>query len=161
MGLLEEIVYYLSGSENRAHIWQFLLGILEGDGCIGGGKNRFGISFAFQRDDEIIRELLSTLGIKYSVDTSRLNRGEGLGAYATFWLFEVLLNLLKLSDKLFCYYPKRRQTFIERLLKQRTVQRIMDGEKPGLFLSSIGEKEVDFSELQIILSKLQKELNSH
>ncbi|MHA1419867.1 MAG: hypothetical protein ACTSPO_13195 [Candidatus Heimdallarchaeaceae archaeon] len=125
MGLLGEIIFYLKRCENRLHLWQFLFGILEGDGSISGGKKRFGIGFACHKDDTVIRQSLDRLQIKYAVDLSRIRNETGSGIQIDFWLFEVLNNIEVLFENLFRYYPKRRLRFIERLLKQSTVRYIM------------------------------------
>ncbi len=162
MGLLGEIVYYLNGSENRAHLWQFLFGILEGDGSVCGGIKRFGIGFAFHKGDQVIRELLDKLEVKYSVDLSRVKNKTGSGIFASIWLFEVLLNLKILSQNIFIYYPKRRKTFIERLLNQPTVRFIMG---KNTHLAPISENffmENDFNleDIEQILYSLTLELSN-
>ncbi len=125
MGLLGEIVYYLKSCKNKKHLWNFLFGILEGDGSVRGGNQRLGVGFTCHEADEIIRQSLDKLQIKYAVDLSRIRNETGSGIQIDFWLFEVLCNLDLLYHNLFKYYPKRRKTFIERLLKQSTVRYIL------------------------------------
>jgi hypothetical protein len=125
MGLLGEIVYYLKSCENKKHLWNFLFGILEGDGSVRGGNQRFGVGFSCHETDEIIRQSLDKLQINYAVDLSRIRNETGSGIQIDFWLFEVLSNLDLLYHNLFKYYPKRRKTIIERLLKQSTVRYII------------------------------------
>ncbi len=156
--VMKAIIEYLNDCNNEKNLWDFLFGILEGDGSVSGGKNRIGIGFAFHNDDKVIRELLDRLKLKYSFDSSRVKREEGFGVYASIWLFEILINLKILSENLFKYYPKRRILFIERLLKQKTVKLILENKKPGLFLSLRDDEEVDFEELKSILKNLCKEL---
>jgi hypothetical protein len=160
MRLMEKILSYLRNTISTEAMWDFLFGILEGDGSVAGGQSRFGIGFACHKDDEMIRQLLDILQVKYSLDSSRVKRKEGSGIYVYFWLFEVLLNLEILSDNLFVFYPKRRKIFIERLLKQPTVRYLM-GKKSKI--SSYARSEVLAyqldNELVIkLLNGLQKEL---
>ena len=161
MGLLGEIVYYLENCENKEYLWQFLFGILEGDGSVCGGLNRLGIGFAFHNNDTVIRELLDKLEVKYSLDLSRVKNKTGFGIYASIWLFEVLLNLKILSQKLFVYYPKRRKTFIERLLKQPTVRFIMGNSAHLAPVSEnfFRENDIDLEDLKQILHSLTLELS--
>ena len=155
--VMDAITNYLNNEcMNDKDLWDFLFGILEGDGSVSGGVNRIGVGFAFHNDDKIIRELLDRLKLKYSVDTSRVKRGEGFGVYASIWLFEILSNLRILSQNLFKYYPKRRNLFIERLQKQKTVKLILENKEPGLFLSLKGDEKVDFEDLKSILINLFK-----
>jgi len=158
--LMEKIVSYLKTSTNEKHLWDFLFGILEGDGTVCGGNQRFGIGFACHKSDEIIRTLLKRLKIRYSEDSSRIRRNEGSGITVSFWLFEVLLNIKILSENLFRYYPKRRTTFIERLLKQSTVKFIMG--KTDHLAPVSGEffmtNDFDMEKVEQILLSLSQEL---
>ncbi len=123
--ILNEIIVYLNTCIYDELIWEFLFGILEGDGTVSGGKGKFGIGFSCHKDDKIILKMLKRLHIKHSVDLSRLKTGTGSSIQINFWLFEVILNLEILSKRLFIFYPKRRRLFIERLLKQSTVRYLM------------------------------------
>jgi len=160
MRLMKQIHPYLRNTINTDVKWDFLFGILEGDGCVVGGKGKFGIGFSCHKDDTTIRQLLDILQVKYSVDSSRVKRKEGSGIYACFWLFEILLNLKILSDNLFIFYPKRRKMFIERLFEQSTVKFIV-GEKDNLAPVSeqfFIENDVNLTEIEQILNSLFFEL---
>ncbi len=161
MGLLGEIVYYLKSCNNKKHLWNFLFGILEGDGSVRGGNQRFGVGFTCHETDEIIRQSLDKLQIKYTVDLSRVRNRTGSGIQIDFYLFEVLSNLNLLCHDLFKYYPKRRKMFIERLLKQSTVRYIM-GEINHLSPISrrfISENTIQLDLIKETLKKLVLELS--
>lgn len=110
-------------------VWDFLFGILEGDGFVGGGKARFSVGFATHSSDKMIEKLLTRLGIQHRTDRSRVKNNVPAGISVQFGLFEILLNLKRLCDSLFVYYPKRRRIFIERLLKQSTVKYLLKRKK--------------------------------
>jgi hypothetical protein len=75
-------------------------------------------------------------------------------------LFEVLLNLKILSEKLFIYYPKRRETFIERLLKQPTVKFIVGKTNHLAPISEqfFSDNEFNLEDVEQILKSLEFEL---
>ncbi len=156
MGLLGEIVYSLKSCKNKEHLWQFLFGILEGDGSVSGGKGRFGVGFSCHNDDEIIRHSLKRLGVQFSVDLSRVKKGIGFGIAVSFWQIEVLNNLEIISNNIFQYYPKRRKIFIERLLYQASVKKLLRNNDPIYTRTShTGHKyDLDANNLRTLLSKL-------
>ena len=160
--MMSEIEEYLKNSNVKEHMWEFLLGILEGDGSVRGGNQRFGIGFSSHKDDVIIQHLLDKLNVKYEVDMHRVKSGAGSGIQINFWLFEVLNKLNILSENLFIYYPKRRRMFIERLLKQSTVRYLM-GEISTLSpISSdyLHSSEIDLDILKSILNQLSSDLKN-
>ena len=124
--VMDTITNYLKNKcINDKDLWDFLFGILEGDGFVSGGNSSFGVGFATNLNDKIIERLLTRLGIQHRIDKSRVKDGVYAGITLHFGLFEVLLNLKRISESLFIYYPKRRNLFIERLLKQSTIEYLM------------------------------------
>ena len=160
--LMDSILFYLRNYANIDSIWDFLFGILEGDGCVSGGKGRFGVGFACHKDDRIIRPLLDKLQIKYAVDSSRIRRKEGSGISITFWLFEVLSNLDILSAKLFEYYPKRRTLFISRLIEQPSIRNLLSNKRSVTIKHTSKSKsyELNAKEIRKVINELSKELRT-
>ena len=117
--VLEKITNFLLDSKNSKYIWQFLFGVLEGDGYVGT-ENNFGINISCNIKDKIILDrLLDILDISHSV----IKKGkEGLDIRIPY--LQVLLHLKDIHKDIFYYYPKRRQYFIIRLLKQPLIQDI-------------------------------------
>lgn len=112
-------------TNNEKNIWEFLFGIMEGDGYVSGGEKRFGLSIACHENDKIIRNALEKLNITFNVDYDQVKRNISSGIRINFGLFQVLLNLEIISKKVFKYYPKRRKIFINRILEQSTVKYLM------------------------------------
>ncbi len=160
--VMDTITNYLKNKcINDKDLWDFLFGILEGDGFVSGGNSSFGVGFATNLNDKIIERLLTRLGIQHRIDKSRVKDGVYAGITLHFGLFEVLLNLKIINESLFIYYPKRRKTFIERLLKQPTVRFIMGKQ---VHLAPVSEnffKTTEFSleDLEQILDSLALELS--
>jgi hypothetical protein len=102
------------------NIWNFLFGVLEGDGNVFGGMNRFGVEFTCHVRDEIISRFLTLLKIHHN-----LNHKDDSTIKIYFTLTEVLKNIEILHDKIFTYYPKRRKIFINRLFDQSTVKHLL------------------------------------
>ena len=143
-------------------VWDFLFGILEGDGFVGGGKARFSVGFATHSSDKIIEKLLTRLGIQHRTDKSRVKNNVPAGISVQFGLFEILLNLKRMCDSLFVYYPKRRWIFIERLLKQSTVEYLLKRKETLSFFakSFILTNMLDDDEIRQLLVNLESELNN-
>ncbi len=157
--IMKKIIRHLDKCSNDNHLWDFLFGILEGDGSVSGGKSRFGVGFSFHKDDKIIREFLDKLDIKYSVDSSRVKRGTGSCIQISFGLFEILTNIGILVDRLFEFYPKRRKTFVDRLLNQQTIKNLLKYDSQ-MFLrhTTIKKKYVlDVNEIREKILKVIKE----
>ncbi|MBY9001473.1 MAG: LAGLIDADG family homing endonuclease, partial [Candidatus Heimdallarchaeota archaeon] len=147
---------------NNENCWKFLSGILEGDGFVSGGKDRFGIGFSTHSSDKIIEKTLIRLGIQYRSDKSRTKGGKPAGISFHFGLFEVLLNLEVIYLSLFTYYPKRRDLFIERLLKQPSVEYLLK-RKQTLAVparSFLLSHSLDTSSTQNFLEKLEPVLKT-
>jgi hypothetical protein len=161
--LLEETERIVSHNVNNEHSWNFLFGILEGDGFVSGGKGRFGVGFSTHSSDKIIEKTLIRLGINYRSDRSRVKNGVPAGITFQFGLFEVLQNLEILSKNIFKYYPKRRQTFVSRLLNQASVQNLLGNDKAvyiGTTASAISYS-LDADKLRRLLGKLILEIEQN
>ncbi|MCE7749437.1 MAG: hypothetical protein GPJ51_13685 [Candidatus Heimdallarchaeota archaeon] len=160
--ILKEMMEYLNLCDDKNHMWNFLFGVLEGDGSVCGGIARFGISFSFHKNDKMIRALLDKLQVKYSIDKSRIINETGSCMNASIWLFESLQNLQLFAHNLFIYYPKRRKTFVDRLLNQKTVKFVMGKHDHLAPVSEIffSETDINLEDLELILNSLEDESKS-
>jgi len=109
--LIETLIKKMK-TENKHELgYDFICGILEGDGC-ANAKSRGHISIAtnFSEKDSI-EDVLRFLKLEYRIYREGENKYTvRIGALC------ILRNLPLLKDKLFKYYPKRRQIFLERFL---------------------------------------------
>ena len=161
--IMTSVTKYLANEcLNDDEVWDFLFGILEGDGCVGGGKGRFSVCFATHSTDKIIEKLLIRLGIQYHTDKSRVKNNVPAGITVKFGLFEILLNLKRISDSLFIYYPKRRHIFIKRLLKQSTTEYLLKRKETiSTFARSfLIANMLDTEETYHLLDILEREINN-
>ncbi|OLS32984.1 MAG: hypothetical protein HeimAB125_03260 [Candidatus Heimdallarchaeota archaeon AB_125] len=159
--ILSEVVEVVKHNVNDEYNWQFLFGILEGDGYVAGGKDGFGIGFSTHLSDKVIENALIRLGINYRVDRSRVKDGTYSGITFEFGLFEVLQNLETLSENLFKYYPKRRDRFITRLINQASVEYVLK-RKQSLSAparSSLLAYNLDTDTIRTLLRKLESEIS--
>ena len=146
-----KILDHLKNEMKLQQLWLFLFGVLEGDGYVAGGKNRFGIGFATNIDDNIISEFLNKLKIKYTIDDSRIKKGLGKGLQIRIYLNQVLKNLPVISENIFKYYPKRRMMFIKRLINKPSVKKLLES-------NTLLENKNTKKESIVCLLKLKKEL---
>jgi len=149
--ILNKILDHLRNEIRAQQLWLFLFGVLEGDGYVAGGKNRFGIGFATTIEDRIIRDLLNKLKINYTIDDSRYKNGLGKGLQIRIWLNQVLLNLPVISENIFKYYPKRRTVFIKRLINKPSVKKLLES-------NTLLENNSTKKKLILCLLRLKKEL---
>lgn len=106
--------------QNPAIGFDFLCGVLEGDGCANARK-RGHISIASNRvEKNVIAYVLNILDMKYNTYKEEKNKYTiRIGA------LELIKNLPILKDKIFKYYPKRRKKFIERFCNVGAVRFIL------------------------------------
>lgn len=117
--LLKKAQSFVLRTKNAYYSWLFLLGIMEGDGSVGRGRNRCRLIITCLKSDEIIPVLLKKVGVRPLEEKypKPLNKAD-----YSFGIVPILKNLTILEKGLFQYYPKRRKVFIERLLKLATVR---------------------------------------
>lgn len=157
--LMSKIGDELNHSNNKNLIWQFLFGVLEGDGFVSGGKSRFGVGFScnIHNKNEIIN-YLNKLNIHTHYDDSKVTNNISNGFQVYFSLKEVILNLKIISQNIFIYYPKRRKLFIERLLNQPIIKYLRNnaGKKPA-FISLLEKENYDVNLVKDLLNRLEME----
>lgn len=144
--------------------WQFLLGILEGDGFVSGGRERIGIGIACHSEDQIIVPLLNQIGISYVIDAFKQKSYPKGNSYSVIMsLKEILKNLEIFKEFLFIYYPKRRKKFILRLLEKSVIKSILHNELDSPYIQKyiVEEPAVDINIIKSFLLELAKERESY
>ena len=120
--LLSFIENLLFLTKNKDLPWQFLFGIMEGDGCVSGGRNRCRIGITCVKSDILIPTLLQKVDINQV--TKIYKKGQN-AVDISFGLIPILKNFPRLHKFLFKYYPKRRRTFIKRLLDLPSIRYLL------------------------------------
>ncbi|MHA2271052.1 MAG: hypothetical protein ACXACI_04255 [Candidatus Hodarchaeales archaeon] len=159
--LLRKVQSFVLRASNTYYSWSFLLGIMEGDGSVGGGRDRCRLKITCLEVDEIIPELLANVGIN---PLKEAYQKPSNAVDYSFGIVPILKNLTILEEELFRYYPKRRKVFIERLLKLATVQFLLK-ETDELFplaLHPLKENYIlDDEKIIVTLIKMRKELTKN
>ncbi|MHA2298722.1 MAG: AbrB/MazE/SpoVT family DNA-binding domain-containing protein [Candidatus Hodarchaeales archaeon] len=141
--------------------WQFLFGIMEGDGSVGGGTDRCRLVITCNKSDKIIPYLLNKVGIKQLLGTNKYSEQSPNTMDYSFGLIPILKNLSILQKHLFFYYPKRRKLFIKKLLNTASVRYLL-GEIDQLFplaLHPLRENKITCDNYIVeLLIKLRNEL---
>lgn len=110
--LLQFLFNEIKKNKNRKIALDFILGVLEGDGCPGPEKRGHIVIATNSEDSLVLEEILGVCKIKFHV------RKEGGNRYIIhIGSLEIIRNISILKDKLFKYYPKRRKILKERLAK--------------------------------------------
>jgi len=153
--IMNLLIKHINNSNDILLTWNFLFGILEGDGFVSGGSKNVGIGFTTGNHDIIIHPSLNKLGVDHLINIKaddNSNMDIKIGLYAT------LANLDIIAKNVFKYYPKRRKLFIERLIDKSTTKYIMDGEdKECGNKTKLVEKTIDIEKTRNILNELEKE----
>jgi bifunctional DNA-binding transcriptional regulator/antitoxin component of YhaV-PrlF toxin-antitoxin module len=107
---LDFILDKINNENNQKLAIDFILGVLEGDGC-SNAKSRGHVMIATNmKDSKILKNILISSNLKFNI------RGESENRYSVYiWSLEIIKNISILKDKLFKYYPKRRKILKERL----------------------------------------------
>ncbi|MHA2500415.1 MAG: hypothetical protein ACXAEL_12670, partial [Candidatus Hodarchaeales archaeon] len=108
--VMKKIQSFVLNTKNAYYSWSFLLGIMEGDGSVGRGRDRCRLIITCLKSDEVIPELLTKVGVrpleqKYPKPLNKVDY--------SFGIVPILKNLTILEEELFRYYPKRRKVFIK------------------------------------------------
>lgn len=158
--LLRIVQSFVLRTGNISFSWLFLFGIMEGDGSMGGGKNRCRILITCKKTDEIIPQLLAKVGIEQLMRSSTYSSKSPNAVYYSFGLIPILKNLPIIHQNLFKYYPKRRKLFVKRLFKLASVQYILNeiDELFPLALHPLKENNIITNETIIsTLKRIQRE----
>ncbi|OLS24794.1 MAG: hypothetical protein HeimC2_20990 [Candidatus Heimdallarchaeota archaeon LC_2] len=124
--MLDQTMEIISNSNDRKLLWDFVHGILEGDGYVAGGAERLGLGISCNIDNyEFIQDILDKLGIQFRTDTFDSDSGRSNGVQIQFGLFEILKNFKDIKDDVFQYYPKRADRLFDRMQDQSTVQHML------------------------------------
>jgi len=120
MNLLNKLIERIEKTKNKALAIDFICGVLEGDGY-PSAKTRGHIGIASNKiESKIIEKVLSNTKLNYKLLVEKGNK-VSIRIQST----SILANLVVLKDKLFRYYPKRRQKFIERFLNTASAKFLM------------------------------------
>ena len=165
--VLDGIEAFLLNSKDVKLSWQFLFGILEGDGSVGGGKSRCRITFTCRDTDRTIPILLTNVGISNLKPNHKSESSPNTVDYS-FGLISILQNIDTIQNHLFKFYPKRRKLFLQKLFRLPSIQFIL-GEIDSLFPLAyhplkinnlIGNKELLFKLNELKKEYLRKEANT-
>ncbi|MHA2494758.1 MAG: hypothetical protein ACXAEI_04655, partial [Candidatus Hodarchaeales archaeon] len=156
--VMKKIQSFVLNTKNAYYSWSFLLGIMEGDGSVGRGRDRCRLIITCLKSDEVIPELLTKVGVrpleqKYPKPLNKVDY--------SFGIVPILKNLTILEEELFRYYPKRRKVFIKRLLKLATVRFLLKeiDELFPLALHPLKENNIlGDKEITATLKNMKKEL---
>lgn len=145
--MLDKTMKIIEDSHDRVILWKFVHGILEGDGYVAGGANRFGLGISCNIDNyEFIQRILDKLGVQYRTDTNKVDRGISNGIEIQFGLFEILNNFSNIKDAAFQFYPKRADRLFDRMREQNTIRHILGEQSASNFVRG-RSKEFDNSEI--------------
>ena len=127
MKLQRRVLYHTIGRNgillNKNDIRKFILGVMEGDGHVSGGRKRIGLAITTDNAHRnLFESLLQRIKINFHIEDSRFRRGESNGITFQFGLLAILNNLTWLSSSIFLYYPKRRKTLLKRMFTKKIVQ---------------------------------------
>lgn len=119
--LLELLINEIEEGKNKSLAMDFICGVLEGDGSASARKRGHIIITTNKKELKILDKIFRCSNIKYKIlEDKGKNRGTiRIGA------LEILKNFDELKDKLFIYYPKRRQRLFERLTQMGCVKYIL------------------------------------
>jgi len=109
--LLNYLVNYITNEKDQKAAWNFVCGVLEGDGSPSARKRGYIVISSNKEDVAILREILKIASIDYSIQKDRNKVCLRLSALG------LLSKLELISSKIFAYYPERRKKFIERFSK--------------------------------------------
>lgn len=145
--ILGQTMKVLNASNDKELLWKFVHGVLEGDGYVAGGAERFGLGISCNIDNyELIQGILETLGLQYRTDTFDSDSGRSNGVQIQFGLGEILNNFSEIKDDIFKFYPKRAGLFFDRMLEQSTVRHMFGDQNVSNFAKG-KSKEFDNGEI--------------
>ena len=108
--LLEKVVKKITQTKDKKMAFEFLCGILEGDGTVNA-KKRAHVQIATNVDDyETIEKILQITKMNYALVRETETR-----LYFRIGVLEIIKNLEAFYPLVFKYYPKRRQNLILRM----------------------------------------------
>lgn len=122
--LLQFLFNEVKSKQNKELAIDFICGVLEGDGSVGPGGRGHLVITSNTDELKILQEIIKYVGIKCHLKMESQNRG---GIHIG--LLEVIRNISILKDKIFQYYPKRRNLLKERLLNTASVRVILGQNK--------------------------------
>ena len=117
-------------TNNQKLALEFILGSLEGDGCVGvNGDLRI---YSNLKELEILKKIMQFTSYSFSAPIEGKNKG-----HIFIGSLELIRNIPFLKDKLFIYYPKRRKLLRERLANTGCAQFLLNGTKTSNMLIGI------------------------
>jgi hypothetical protein len=161
--LLEFLFNKIIEQENQELALDFILGCFEGDGSVSSKTHSHIVLTTNKQEYKILKKLSEISQIKHKFH-KETNPDKYYIRYSS---LSLLSNLLRLKDKLFQYYTKRRNIFIERFLKTGSVRFIMGKQdstsgwvKKYLFDNNILDKTYKLTKKGINIKKALLELEN-
>ena len=124
--LLEQLLNKIRTNRDKQLAWNFLCGVLEGDGYpTAASRPGIGISTNL-KEMEILKQVFAVLNLG---NQGYLEKEGTKKATLRIGIFEIISNIEYIYDKLFQYYPKRRKKLINRLFLTGSVRYILGKQK--------------------------------
>lgn len=111
--LLIGFIEKLDASKDKNLAWEFLFGILEGDGCAPAARRGHLLIATNQNEYPIIEKILSILQLRFK--TIKEENNQFCKYYIRIGVLELLRNFSIVEPRIFSYYPSRRNLFFRRL----------------------------------------------
>jgi AbrB family looped-hinge helix DNA binding protein len=129
--LLNLLIKEILTKRDKNLAFDFLCGVMEGDGCVPVRKRGHIVIWTNKRDIHILENILRVAEIKFKRITEKKNKYSlRIGA------LEILRNFPHLKDKIFALYPKRRKLFFERLKTVGAVKFLLGNHKSTNWVKS-------------------------
>ena len=121
--LLQSLFKEIKLKNSKGLALDFLFGVLEGDGSVSPHLGHLVIA-TNNKELVLLKEVLDITGVKYNVRIEGINK-----SCVHIGLLEIIRNISILKDKIFIYYPKRRNLLKERLLNTASVKVLLGQNK--------------------------------
>jgi hypothetical protein len=154
--LLNLLFDVIKKEKNKKLAFEFILGVLEGDGSVGASGELF--IHSNLKELKILKEIADYTGFKFRIHIEGKNKG-----YVFIGLLEIIKNIPILKDKLFKYYPKRRKILKERLAQTGCARFLLGKSKKtsNWLIGQLNKYEIlDKGNLTESGKKIQKDLKA-
>jgi len=118
--LLNYFIKKIEKERNRKMAFEFILGVLEGDGSPSANSRGHIVISTNKNDAKVLEGILKVTDLKYKI-MEEISKKASIRITS----LSILKNIDYLNDKLFKYYPKRRKKFIERFSRVGAVRFIL------------------------------------
>jgi bifunctional DNA-binding transcriptional regulator/antitoxin component of YhaV-PrlF toxin-antitoxin module len=129
--LLNLLIKEILTKRDKNLAFDFLCGVMEGDGCVPARKRGHIVIWTNKRDIHVLENILRVAEIEFKRITEKKSKYSlRIGA------LEILRNFPHLKDKIFALYPKRRKLFFERLKTVGAVKFLIGNHKSTNWVKS-------------------------